>query len=116
MNTKDKVWQIFNEMIRMLPNDYGKSSLDFIELVRVFNAYGVSDNRTIKNYIEMMMIQNWLIIEGDTFPDPLNAITSVYKYKRCTWKINVTAKYEERSKKDIAKALFGKEPKGEKDV
>jgi len=107
MNTKEIVWKLFKEWILEVATKYGKKTLDFYEVIHILRVCGeVYDNRTMKNYIECMMSNHWLIPDEDNLLPLLASCTSIYKYKRVKWTINEQATYNGISKDEILSQIL----------
>lgn len=101
------MWNLFQTVILEVAK-VGKKELNFSELMEIIRKVGqVYDNRTAKNYIDCMIDNNWLIQKSANPLDVLGSfvVTSVYKYKSMTWKINETAKFDSLTKEDVIKQL-----------
>lgn len=101
MNTKEITWKLFNEWILELPKK-GKKTLDFYELTHILRVCGeIYDNRTMKNYIECMMNNMWLVPDDNNLLPLFTSSTSIYKYKQVKWTINEQATFKGMSKEEI---------------
>jgi len=111
MNTKQVVWNLFNEWILPLPKK-GKEELTFDELIYIIkNCGSVYDNRTMKNYFDCCINNEWLIPDGDNLLEFYGSSTSVYKYKRVKLHINKDAKFEGRTKEELMAQILSGEQK-----
>jgi len=106
--TKEIAWKIFNEWLKPIAIEYNRPLIDTLDFVRVCHANGVADNRSIKQYLEMMLINNWIECEDSALSELLSTTQSLWKYKHCKWRINADAKYEEVDKKKVLDMLFPK--------
>ena len=77
----------------------------------VNQAEGKYDNRTLKNYVECLLNNGWLFIEGETLLPFFTASTSIFKYKRIKFRINPDGKAEGRKKEDVLNEILQDEKK-----
>lgn len=107
--TKEIAWKVFEEMLKPLANERNVHVISTLDFVKVCHCEGVSDNRTIKQYLEMMLVNNWIECEDSALSDLLSATQSLWKYKNCKWRIRSEAKYDEVDKAKMLDMLFPKQ-------
>jgi|WetSurMetagenome_2_1015567.scaffolds.fasta_scaffold73561_4 hypothetical protein len=121
MNTKQYVWQFFNSTLRILAND-NCSTIDFKDMCMLLKNYAnIYDNRSLKNYIDCMVNNQWVTEDNSTNPlNPQGLITNpeslLYEYSKSfncitiyrntKFIINKDAKYDKPNPQDLLNQII----------
>jgi hypothetical protein len=121
MNTKQCAWLFFNSTLRILAQSEC-SKIDFQEMCMLLkNNANIYDNRSLKNYIDCIVNNQWVTEDNDENPlNPQGLITNpespLYEYskssncitiyKHTKFIINKNAQYEKANPQDLLNQII----------
>jgi hypothetical protein len=119
MNTKQYVWQFFNSTLRVLAQEEC-ASIDYEDMCILLKNYAnIYDNRSLKNYIDCLINNKWVIEDNDTNPlNPHGLITNpespiymkssncITMYKHTKFLINKEAEYEKIDPNEVLNQIL----------